>query len=66
MRRLSATFTVHEKPKTEVKKFRPCQIYEETGKVIDEVVEISGETKAALVHRMIMFAYENMEIIRAE
>lgn len=59
-------FVLHEKPKAETKKFRPIQLYEETLKVIEEVAEISGETKASLVQKMVMFAYDNMEIIRSE
>lgn len=55
-------FVVKAKQEKKTVKFKPVQLYEETFEMIDDVIEITGEAKASIIHKMIKFAYENMEI----
>lgn len=55
-------FVVKAKQEKKTVKFIPVQLYEETFEMIDDVIEITGETKASIIHKMIKFAYKNMEI----
>ena len=57
-------------PKLTIKKekkalvtFKPIQIWTETHEIIANLVEETGLNKAALIHKMITFAAEHMEII---
>lgn len=61
------------KPKLIIKKekkklvtFKPIQIWTETHEIITDLCEETGLNKAALIHRMITFAAEHMEIVEEE
>lgn len=59
-----------ETPKLTIRKekkvlvtFKPIQIYAETHEIIASLAEETGLNKAALIHKMIKFAAEHMEIV---
>lgn len=53
-------FIVKAKKSDEPRKFKPCQIYSETYEIVESVCEVSGQAKAAVIHAMIKYAYDNM------
>ena len=59
-------FTVKVQKKREPVRFKPIQVYEETNKIVESVIEVTNSTKAQTIHEMITFAYEHMEIIKEE
>ena len=54
---------VIRKEKKSLVTFKPIQIWSETHEIIAALAEETGLNKAALIHRMISFAAEHMEIV---
>lgn len=55
-----------KKEKKKIVTFKPIQIWTETHEIIADLCEKTGLNKAALIHRMITFAAEHMEIVEEE
>lgn len=54
---------VIRKEKKSLVTFKPVQIWTETHDIVASLAEETGLNKAALIHRMISFAAEHMEIV---
>lgn len=54
--------TIRKEKKSTVT-FKPVQIWTETHEVIAALADETGLNKAALIHKMITFAAEHMEIV---
>lgn len=54
--------TIHKERKDPVT-FKPVQIWTDTHDIIVSLAEETGLSKATLIHKMITFAAEHMEII---
>ena len=46
--------------------FKTLRVYSETNELIDGLVEETGMPKAKLIHMMVEFAIEHMEIVGGE
>lgn len=56
-------FTVKRAPKESPIEFAQLRTYPEAAKMVEEVMQITNNTKAQTVYDMIKFAYDHMEVV---
>lgn len=59
-------FKVKRAPKEAPIEFAQLRTYPEAAKMVEEVMQITNNTKAQTTYDMIKFAYDHMEIIEEE
>lgn len=58
-------FTIIQQPKTD-SDFQILRVYGKTKQLIDQMAEMTGVKKVQLVHQMVLFCMDRLEIIPAE
>ena len=58
-------FTIIQQPKTD-SDFQILRVYGKTKQLIDQMAEMTGVKKVQLVHQMVLFCMDRLEIIPVE
>ena len=58
-------FTIIQQPKTDTD-FQILRVYGKTKQLIDEMAEMTGVKKVQLVHQMVLFCMDRLEIVPVE
>lgn len=58
-------FTIIQQPKTD-SDFQILRVYGKTKQLIDQMAEMTGVKKVQLVHQMVLFCMDRLEIIQVE
>ena len=58
-------FKIIQQPKTDTD-FQILRVYGKTKQLIDEMAEMTGVKKVQLVHQMVLFCMDRLEIIPVE
>ena len=58
-------FKIIQQPKTDTE-FQILRVYGKTKQLIDEMAEMTGVKKVQLVHQMVLFCMDRLEIVPVE
>ncbi len=59
------TFKIIKQPKVDAE-FQIMRVYSSTKKLIDKMSEMTGMKKAHLIHQMVLFCMDRLEVVDVE